>query len=302
MTRDEILGLLDRPVESAAIGAALELGLFWQLQTQARSAAVIGDGFGIPPGRCEAWLAVLAGAGLIENSPGGYRPTAKAKEAILDTWSRETWGMLAQESRERLASVGDLPSALKAAAPIRQPRVDAYVLAMAEDPDRARRFTRMLFELHQDLAENVAASLDLAGVRRLMDLGGGSGVVAMALTRRWPDLSVTVLDIATVCAVGRELVEKAKLGDRIYFRPADFVRDDLPAGFDAALECDVGVYSEPLFRRIREALKPGGRFVVVGELGEGEGAAAAGRDPASGPGVGGREAGPIVLEGTVPPA
>jgi predicted O-methyltransferase YrrM len=266
MTRDEILELLDRPLESAAVGAALELGLFWQLQTQARSAAVIGDGYGIPHGRCEAWLAVLVGAGLVEASSAGYRPTAAARAAILDTHSRETWRMLAQEARERLAKVRDLPAGLKAAPPARPPRVDEYVLAMAEDPDRARRFTRMLFELHQGLADQVAASLDLAGVRRLMDLGGGSGVVAMALARRWPDLSITVLDIANVCNAGRELVETAKLADRVFFRPADFLRDDLPAGFDTALECDVGAYSRELFERIRTALAPGGRFIVVDRL------------------------------------
>jgi demethylspheroidene O-methyltransferase len=335
MTKDEILELLDRPLESTAVAAAIELGLFWQLQTQPRSAAVIGDGFGIPLGRCEAWLAVLVAAGLVEDSPAGYQPTAAAREAILDTYGRETWRMLAQEARERLAVVRDLPAALKAAPPIRPPRVDSYVLAMAEDPDRARRFTRMLFELHQGLAERVAAAVDLEGVRRLVDLGGGSGVVAMALARRWPELSITILDIANVCAVGREFVEKAKLGDRIFFRPADFTRDDLPTGFDAALECDVGIYSEALFGRVREALKPGGRFIVVGEMaGEGADSSRAAQamlrtlaDPGwqtptlagtralleragfvevtetrlgAGPGIGGREAGPVVLVGRVP--
>jgi len=137
---------------------------------------------------------------------------------------------------------------------------------MAADPDRARRFTRMLLEIHQGLAGEVASSLDLSGVRRLMDLGGGSGVVAMALVRRWPDLRVVIVDIATVCLAGREIVAAANLSDRIDVHAADFTRDKLPVGFDAVMECDVAVHTEPLFRRVRDVLEPGGRFLVIDEF------------------------------------
>lgn len=337
MTKDEILNLIDRPIVGAAIGAALELGLFWQLARGPEGADAIGEGLGIPRGRCEAWLRVLADAGLVEESSAGFRLTQEANSAIVETYSRETWRMLAEEARERLAAVGDLPASLRSASAKPEGGVAAYVAAMSVDSDRARRFTRMLYELHQDLAAQVASSLDLAGVRRLIDLGGGSGVVAMALTGRWPGLSVTVLDVPNVCDVGRELVAAAQLGDRIDFRPIDFLHDELPSGFDAVLECDVRIYSEPLFRRIHDVLTPGARLIIVDELASG-----AGSDPSraawmlthtledpdwiaptvastrdlmeragfvgvtesrlgTGPGVGGRKAAPVVLVGTIPP-
>jgi len=139
---------------------------------------------------------------------------------------------------------------------------------MSEDPDRASRFTRMLFELHAPMAAELAARLDLTGVRRLLDLGGGSGVVAVALAKRWPELSVTVLDVPNVCAAGLEIVEAEarSVAERVEFRPADFLVGDLPGGFDAVLECDVSIYTEPLFRRVRSALAPGGRFIVADEF------------------------------------
>ena len=171
-----------------------------------------------------------------------------------------------------------------------------------------------------------------------MDLGGGSGVVAMTLVRRWPDLRVVVVDIANVCVAGREIVAEANLHDRIDFYAADFTQDPLPGGFDAVLECDVAVYTEPLFRRVRDVLEPGGRFIVVDEFESEEGDSDRSRlgwrvvrtltDPswtpktvartrdllvragfdnaaesklAAQPGVGGRTAGPTVLEGRRPP-
>jgi len=94
----------------------------------------------------------------------------------------------------------------------------------------------------------------------------------MALVRRWPDLSATVVDIANVCVTGREIVAEAGLGDRIGFYAADFTKDRIPGGFDAVLECDVAVYSEPVLSRVLAALEPAGKFMVIDEFEPEEGA------------------------------
>ena len=264
----DVLDTLDQPLTAAAVGAALELGLFWLLETESRDAAEVGRALGIPVGRCRTWLKLLAGAGLVEEHAGLFSPTAAARTGILARYSADTWRFLAQEARERLDAVRDLPRKLRARHESDPDGKPAYVLRMAEDADRARRFTRMLSELHRPMAGQIAARLDLTGVRRLMDLGGGSGVVAVALAKRWPELSVTVLDIPNVCAAGLEIVEAEarSVADRVEFRPADFLVGELPGGFDAVLECDVGIYTEPLFRRVRSALAPGGRFIVADEF------------------------------------
>ena len=75
-----------------------------------------------------------------------------------------------------------------------------------------------------------------------------------------------VVDTANVCAAARELAVEKSLPDRIRFHSADFLRDELPSGFDVVLECDVNVYSEALFRKVWAALNPGGRFVIVDQL------------------------------------
>jgi len=126
---------------------------------------------------------------------------------------------------------------------------------------------RMWHELREPLAEEVADLLDLRGVDRVMDLGGGSGVVSLALLRRCPTLSAIVVDIENVCAAGREIAERTPLlRDRIAYQPLDILHDELPAGFDLVIECKVGVYEQALFERVRRALNEGGRFVLIDEL------------------------------------
>jgi SAM-dependent methyltransferase len=138
-----------------------------------------------------------------------------------------------------------------------------YVDRMRTNPARAREFTRMLFEVHQNLANQVAELLDLTGIERMMDLGGNSGVISMALLRKYPALSSTVVDIENVCVAGREIAEEQGFTRRITYHSAEFGDDEFPSGFDLVLQCDVAVYGVELLRKIYRSLKPGGRLVLV---------------------------------------
>ncbi len=259
-----VIEVLDGSLESAAVGAAMELGLFWLLDSQPLDGAGVGRALGIPRQRCELWLRLLVKSGLVERSAEGFAPTDQARRAVLGTYSQPTWALLAEEARERRAALGNFPRRLVETAPDRSALT--YVSRMLDDPERARRFTRMLYELHGPLAAELAASFDLAGARRVLDLGGGSGVVSMALARRYPRLEITVFDIATVCAAGRAIVAENGLEERVTYVVGDLRRDPLPAGCDAVIECDVGVYEESLFGRVRDCLEPNGHFLIVDQL------------------------------------
>ena len=266
---DDVLDLMDVSFHSAALGAALELGLFWLLDEQPLGAEQVSQELAIPLKRCHYWLQLLGQIGLIEEGPGGYQLSATARAGILEAYSRETWELLAEEARDRLPGLRDLSTCLRepdsAWETLRlKPRM--YLAEMEKDPEVARRFARMLYEIHQPLAEELAEFLDLSGVERLMDLGGGPGVVSLALLRRHPELNATVVDLANVCNAGREIAAESSLAERIIYHPANFLQDQLPTGFDLALECDVNVYSEALFRQVRKSLRRGGRFVIVDEF------------------------------------
>jgi SAM-dependent methyltransferase len=106
-----------------------------------------------------------------------------------------------------------------------------------------------------------------------MDLGGGSGVVSLALLRRYPNLSVVVIDVANVCAAGREIAIENSLEGRIAYRVADFLHDELPSGFDVILNCDAGPNTEAFLGKIWAALNPGGRLVIVDHFAPAKGVA-----------------------------
>ncbi len=72
-----------------------------------------------------------------------------------------------------------------------------------------------------------------------------------------------MVDIENVCRVGREIAASTPVAARITYEATDFVRDAVPTGFDVVLECDVGIYTKALFRKLRASLNPGGRLIIV---------------------------------------
>jgi predicted O-methyltransferase YrrM len=269
VTKDDVFDLMDAYLTSAALNTAMELGLFWLLSEQPLNASAVAQALDIPENRCRYWLQLLCSSGLVERVSEGYIPSPMARTAILDAYSRETWAFMAEEARMRFPLILDLaqrirePGSVWAALGLSPPD---YFAQMVEDPERARAFTRALYEIHVPYADAIAAALDMSGVERLMDLGGGSGVVSLALLRRYPHLSATVVDIPSVCAAGREIAAENELEERITYHAADYEQEALLTGFDVVLLCDAGPHSEAFFRKIRAALNPGGRLVIVDQF------------------------------------
>jgi predicted O-methyltransferase YrrM len=265
-TNSDIYMCLQAYTDSAALGAAMELGLFWLLAERPLTAPGVAQALSIPPTRCGLWLQLLEGMGLIDQGPDGYVPSSVARTAILDRYSQDTWAYLAEGEREQFRAACDLALHIQEPGPIKAAQEQttlSYWEKLVHSPERARRFTNMLYEVHQALAAQVAEHLDMGGVRRMMDLGGNSGVVSLALLRRYPDLTSVIVDIENVCIAGRETVARNGAADCITFHAADFVRDELPGGFDLVLQCDVGVYSQDLYHKLWLALNRGGRLVIV---------------------------------------
>jgi hypothetical protein len=268
-TVDDVHELMGAHIHSAALNAALELGLFWKLADGPRPLVRLSQELAIPVQRCHYWLQILAKLGLLDREGELVSVTPVARQAILEVHSQHTWKMLAIDAMDNYADGVSLAQRLLAPGSgeergqAQPDHLPGYVRRMAEDLERARFFAHMLFELHMPLAEAVADALELDGVGRLLDVGGGSGVVSLALLRKWPELRAIIVDIPNNCIVGREIADCMPERDRISYYPADFVLDELPGGFDVVLECDVAQFDNNVLSKLAATLDDGGRLVIV---------------------------------------
>jgi 2-polyprenyl-3-methyl-5-hydroxy-6-metoxy-1,4-benzoquinol methylase len=116
-------------------------------------------------------------------------------------------------------------------------------------------------------APDVIALLDLSGVSRVLDVGGGSGVYAMAFARAKPDLSAVVFDLPSVVPMTQEYIAKGGLSDRVMTTSGDYEADELGRGFDlvflsAIIHSNSERGNRGLLRKCTDALKPEGQLVV----------------------------------------
>jgi ubiquinone/menaquinone biosynthesis C-methylase UbiE len=136
---------------------------------------------------------------------------------------------------------------------------------------RSDVWLRAFIDYMRDHARTRAAAvleiLDLSGVARVLDVGGGPAVYATAFARAKDDLRVTVFDHPAVVPRTRKTVSEAGLEDRIDAIAGDFRRDELGDGYDLVLISETahavsGPDNKALVRKAYEALNPGGRLVI----------------------------------------
>jgi predicted O-methyltransferase YrrM len=119
--------------------------------------------------------------------------------------------------------------------------------------------------------------LDCSTVGRLLDLGGGTGVYALEMARRHPQLRAVIFDVnEAALGVARQRIAEHGLHDRVCVQHGDFLRDDIGGAYDMVLLSSViSVLGEEdnllLLRRVCEAMNPAGRLAICDAMLNGSG-------------------------------
>ena len=137
----------------------------------------------------------------------------------------------------------------------------------ASSADWTSNFVAGMQRNARDRAPLVVEALGTTGVRRILDLGGGSGAYSIAFAKASHDVQCEILDLPEVVPLTAEYVRAAGVSAQIGLRPGDMLHDDLGSGYDIVmLNAICHMFSEEqnlhLFRRACQALAPNGRLVV----------------------------------------
>ena len=133
----------------------------------------------------------------------------------------------------------------------------------------AQSFTALMncrgLALGQMLARALTA--ELADRRRLLDVGGGSGIYASTMVAAHPHLSGIILEQPPVDRIARQEVARHGLADRIEVVAGDMFSDPWPAGADVILLSNVlHDWDVPEVKRLlakaSDALEPGGLLII----------------------------------------
>ena len=113
----------------------------------------------------------------------------------------------------------------------------------------------------------VVKVFNLNRFRQMVDLGGGTGHLAIAACERYGGLQATVFDLAPVVEHARRHIADSRAAERLNVQAGDFFEDTLPAADLYAVGRILHDWSESKIRtlldKIHAALPPGGALLVA---------------------------------------
>lgn len=245
--------------KSRILLTALELGVFDALGDRSLTGERVAEAIGAEPKATERFLNAVCAFGLLvkrgnlfRNSPLSARRLVKGKPGYMAELRHKanTWGAWSLMTDSVRAGVSPLASKV---GHVGRMRIDDFIAMMHEQGLRQ--------------SPSVVSSIDLKGVRRVLDVGAGSGVYSMAFARARGGIRVTAFDLPRVKMLIEKYVAEAGLAARVTPAGGNYLADDLGSGFDLVFLSSV-VHTNPpadnikLIRKCHAALAPGGRLVV----------------------------------------
>ena len=238
---------------------AFELRIFTVIGDEKKSAAEVAGAIRAGTRAAERLMDALVAMGLLEKNAGRYANTEGAARFLVEgkpefmsgfghsvhLW--DSWTTLTKAVRRGKTVRDRAPS---------ESGDDWLVAFIAAMHYRASRRGR-----------DIAKLLDLSGVTRLVDVGGGSGAFAMAFAKEKNDLHVTVFDLPNVLPLTRKYIAEAGLAAKVDTMPGNYMKDDLGGPYDMAfLSAIVHSNSDEenrlLIRKCAAALRAGGKIVI----------------------------------------
>jgi 2-polyprenyl-3-methyl-5-hydroxy-6-metoxy-1,4-benzoquinol methylase len=246
---------------SGVLIAAVRTGMTTRLAQQPSTAADLAADLGLDPVPTRLLLDCLRSAGHVSSRAGRYQ-LSRSSRRWLDPESGLSVAQFVAGTSDYWAWWSGLDEVARSGQPV------GHHGAPPGDP-YWRRYICGQLELARLSADEVARKLRLPGdPRSLLDIGGSHGWYSAQLCRRYPRLTATVLDLPGSAAIGREIIARAGMADRVEHRDGDATTDDLGSGYDAVLCFNLVHHltsdqTVGLFGRIHEALAPGGLLAVM---------------------------------------
>jgi SAM-dependent methyltransferase len=244
----------------AALHAGVKLDIFSALVAGSLPADNVAAACGTEPRATAMLLDSLAALGLLSKAGENYSLTAFSAAHLVRS-APGYLGHIIMHHHHLMPGWAQLPAAVRSGAPVRSS------VSHGDEADVRESFIMGMFNLANQLAPKVAASIDLSGRRRLLDLGGGPGTYAVHFCLKNPELTATVFDLPSSRSFAEGVFDRFGLSGRVDFCPGDYHLENVPTGFDVAwlshiLHAEGEDGCRAILRKAVDSLEPGGLLLV----------------------------------------
>ena len=263
MDPTHIIDMASAFYDSCVLFTASDLGVFATLaKLDKADADTVAEACSISPRGTRLLLDACVALGLLAKDDGSYTNTAESAMFLVPGAPGDLSGAI-RYNRDVYSAWGQLAEMVKTGKPCERPE-----LHLGEDEDRTRTFVLSMHGRALGIGRAVVPQLELAGRRKLFDVGGGPGTYSVLIAQNNPEIDCTVLDLPGVVKVADELIAEAGMQDQVHTVGGDYHNAQFPAGMDVINFFGVLHQESPesildLFKRAYESLVPGGLIHVL---------------------------------------
>jgi hypothetical protein len=261
---DTIQRLGNAPFPSFAMVAGMQLEVFTPLGSGAMTAAQLAQTLGVREAKLAPLLYALVSAGLLRLDGDRFANTAEADHYLVK-------GKPTYLGEQHLHYAARYHETMQTAASIRTgvPQVKRDFTAMStQEPDTV---LRGLHPAARAAGRDLAKRYDFSRHRRLLDVGGGTGGLSLAIGSLCPDLRVTIFDLPAVIPITRRFIGEEGMAGRATALAGNAVNAPPSGTYDVAvLRSVIQVLprdeARALLRNLASALEPGSPVFILGQI------------------------------------
>jgi len=226
-----VLDLLEAFRRSKTMFAAVSLGIFDALEHGAKQVEALAVELKADQGALGRLLDACVGLGLLQQTACGFANSAAASAYLCRTSPRRLTGYLYYSNEVLWKLWANLEDAVREGSHRWQQTFgwDGPIFANFFRTEEAKR--EFLLGMHGYgliSSPHIVGAFDLSQFRRLVDLGGATGHLAVAACQRYPALKAVVFDLPEAVPLAQEMVAASPVADRISVQSGNFFTDPLP--------------------------------------------------------------------------
>ncbi|WRS28158.1 methyltransferase [Oscillospiraceae bacterium MB08-C2-2] len=251
--------------EAQLLFAAIRLNVFSHLDTPATAEAVAAA-LNCDKRQIKLLLLSLASCGWVNRQGDFYTNTPETKDFL--SRSSEVFLGDALLFRENMTSLAQLEQKVKSADSPSKPIYDFSEMAKISIPEmytgRLQTFLSQMKKLYPDFERPL----------RLLDLGGGTGILAIEFAKHFPNSRATIFESPDVVEVTRGIVSQHHQEQKVDVIAGDFNTDSLGGPYDVIIASGIlnfikGDLSD-FIQKLSDSIADGGYLMIVGQYADHE--------------------------------
>lgn len=264
----KLLDMIYAPMYTKTLFTAIELELFAELK-EGKLFTEVAEKLMLHPENTRLLLNALTGMEFLEKNKDRYKNTILVNKYLL----RDSEWFIGDYLRVHNGASGfddiDMVKLIKEG-PGSEAEGKEGLEAYAVFGDWAEKMkTQQRGGRAKEISDMVSGLPEFKGFRKMLDLGGGPGLICLEIVKRHPELEAVIFDTAEVGRVAKTSIKENNLENRVELMMGDYLKDPIGEGYDFILAIGTLNFAKHnldlAVKKIYDALNPQGVFMCISE-------------------------------------